>query len=57
MGPHPQHFNYFLFLEHLINESMLDVNPARVSSRKISKKLLTAWWTLKGVLLEDLQKS
>ena len=36
---------------------MLDVNPARVSTRKVTKKLLIARRTLKGILLKDSQKS
>ncbi len=57
VSPHPQHFHHFLFLKHLIDESMLDVNPARVSTRKVTKKLLIARRTLKGILLKDSQKS
>jgi hypothetical protein len=39
MRPHPDHFNHFFRFQNLIDQAMLDVYAAGVSSGQISEQL------------------
>ena len=39
MRPHPEHLHDPLLLQHLIDEAVLDVDPARVRARQVPDDL------------------
>lgn len=52
MRPKTDHFHDSLCLEHLVDESMLNIDPPRVSASKISNELFVRWRVLVGILFE-----
>ncbi len=55
MGPEPYHFNNSLFHIYLINESMLYINPSRVSSSEVSNQFFVRWWVLERVFFDYVE--
>ena len=55
VSPHTDDLHGVLFFEDLIDESVLDIDPAGVSSSKVANEFLEWWWVLKRVGLEDVQ--
>ena len=51
--PQPQHLHDVLFLQDLINEPVLNVDPARTGSRKIPDQLFKRWRVTERIDLED----
>ena len=56
MCPHAQHFDDMLFLENLIHESVLNVDPPGIRTLKISDQLLVRGWILEWVGFKNFQK-
>ena len=56
MRPHPNDLDNAAILEDLVNETMMDVNAARVSSGQVTNKLLISRWSLERVDFEDFKQ-
>ena len=54
--PHAQHFHHTLVRENLIDQSMLDVDPARQGAIKIAHQSLEGRRTLEGIAREDFEQ-
>src|SRR5258706_15617011 len=57
MGPHPDGFHDVLPPKHLVDETMVDVDPARECSGEVSDGLLKRRRRLKGIGAENLDQS
>ena len=57
MCPHSNHFNDALLRKNLVDESMLNVYSSGVGSEKVTDELLIWRGCLKGIDLENLEKS
>jgi hypothetical protein len=55
MGPHPDHFNDMILFQYLIDESMLDVDPAGIGAFEVADQFFKERWILKWIFLEDIQ--
>jgi hypothetical protein len=49
MGPHPDHFNDAVLFQHLIDKSMLDVDPAGIGACQVANQFFIGRWVLKRV--------
>lgn len=49
MRPHPNDFHNAPMFEDLIDETMLDVDAARIHSGQITDELLIPWRSLEGI--------
>jgi hypothetical protein len=49
MRPEPKNFNGSLLGENLVNETMLEINTARVGACEITQQLLQRWRHAKGI--------
>lgn len=54
--PHTDHFHNMAVFKNLIDETMLNVNAAGISSCQISPKFLESWWSLERVYFEDFEE-
>jgi len=54
--PHAKHLDSAFFLDDLIHETVLNIDPARVCPEKISEELLKRRRSLKGIIGEDAEK-
>ena len=57
MSPHSNHFHGALLFEHLVDQTVSDINSAGVGSCQVTYQLLIRWWRLIGVVAEDLKQS
>ena len=48
MTPHAKNLNYAFNLYDLVNQTVLNINPAGVSAPQIAYQLFVWWWTPKG---------
>ncbi len=53
MRPHPNHLHHPLCLEHLVNQPMLDIDPPRIGSGKITDELLVGRRIREWILRKD----
>src|SRR5437867_3633037 len=56
MRPHSDDFYDAFSREHLIYETMLDSNPARVGSGEIADQLLVSWRGLERISFENSEE-
>jgi len=56
MCPHPEYLHRPSVFVYFINEPMLNVDTARIGSRKIAAQLLVRRWSLKWVPAQDDQE-
>lgn len=54
--PHADNFNDVAVFNYLIDETVLDINPARVCSSQVANKLFEPWWGLKWVCFEYFEE-
>ncbi len=55
MGPHPDYFNDTFLLQHLINESVLDIDPPGIGACQVADQFFVGRWTLKWIFAKDIQ--
>ncbi len=51
--PHPYDLHNVAVFEHLINETMLDIDPPGICSSQITDEFFVPWRSLERVLFED----
>lgn len=56
MGPHPQNLDCAFLFEDLVDESMLNVDASRISTRQISDELFERTWSLEGIPRQNFKK-
>jgi len=56
VGPHANHFYDPLFLQHLINQAVLNIDSPGIRACQISDELLERGWVLEGLLRKDVKK-
>jgi hypothetical protein len=56
VGPHPEDLYRTVRVQNLIDQAMLDVDPARVSSFEVTDQFLEGWRALSRIAAEDLQE-
>jgi len=56
MRPHPNHFHSAPIFKDLIDETMLDIDAARIRSGQITDKLFISWGSLEGVDFKNLKQ-
>src|SRR3989344_2242453 len=56
LRPHPQYFDDFLLFEHLVHQSMLNVDAARIGSLQIAEETFKRRRGLERVFLKESQK-
>ena len=56
MGPHPKHLDGTFVFDDLIDEAVLNIDPARICPAKISDKSLKRRRPPKGIIGEDAEK-
>ena len=56
MGPQPDHFDEAVLFQHLIDEAMLEVDPAGIGACQITDQFLVGRWVLKRIFLKDIQQ-
>ena len=54
--PHPQDLDDLLLFQHLIDESMLDIDPPRESARQIADQFFVGRWILEGMCRKNSKK-
>ncbi len=56
MRPHPEDFDGPFFLQDLVDQAMLDVDPAGAGTREVSHELFVVRRVLERIFAEDLQE-
>lgn len=56
MRPHADDLYRFLGRQHLVDEAVLDVDPAGAGAGQIADQLFKRWWVLKGVACDEGQQ-
>ena len=56
MGPHTQNLHGALILQYLVDEPVLQVDPAGVRTRKIADELFVRGRVLKGILAQNREQ-
>lgn len=56
MGPHSDHLYCSDFLQDLINKTVLDIDSAGISSRKVADKFLEGRWRLVWILSKNIKE-
>ncbi len=56
MRPHAQHFHHSRVGENLIDEPMLNVDPARQGAIEIAHQSLEGRWILEGIAREEFEQ-
>jgi hypothetical protein len=56
MCPYSKNFNDAFLLINLVNEPMLDIAPAGISSGKITDQFFVRWWILERVFSDYFKK-
>ena len=56
MRPHAQNLDNTLFLQHLIDKTVLDVDSTRDCSLQIANKHFIRWRSLKGINGKDTEQ-
>ena len=57
VSPHPKDFDGAFGGMDLIDETMLDVDAARISARQISHQFFVGRWILEGIFGEEVEKA
>lgn len=55
VGPHSQDVDDVALREHLIDQSVLDIDASRVAAREVADQLLILGWRGERILSQDLQ--
>jgi hypothetical protein len=56
MGPHPQDAHGFLIDKNLIDQTVLDVDPERISASEIPNQFFKRGWILEWISFQYLQQ-
>jgi len=56
MSPQPQYLYNLPSLEHLIHESVLDIDPSGIGTGEIADELFVGWRVLKRIIRQYIQK-
>jgi len=54
--PHPQDQDYPLLREHLVDETMLDVDPTGAAARQVAHQTLVGRRAGEGIVRDDVKK-
>jgi hypothetical protein len=57
MCPHADNLHGLTIVQSLINQSMLNIDPAGIRTCQIAYKFLVWWGIFEGILFKDFQKS
>lgn len=56
MGPHPDDFHCLKVVQYLVDETVLDINAARVSAGEVSDQFFVGREFFVGIPFQDFQK-
>ncbi len=54
--PHSNDLHCLAFIEHLIDQTMLNIYASRICTCKIADQLLKRWWILVGIVPQEAQQ-
>lgn len=55
MCPHAQDADDFLVRKDLVDQTMMDIDPARVGARQVTDQLFKWWWPGKRIAGQHVQ--
>ena len=56
MCPHPYDLNNLFFLQHLIDQSVLNIDSTGIGSGEIANEYFIGWGFLKGIFTKDFDE-
>jgi hypothetical protein len=56
VSPHPEYFDGSFFVQHLVNQAVLDIDAPRVSTVQVAHEFLESRWCSERIPAQDIQK-